>query len=140
MAAFQAIKNGNFRGRSALGTWLVGILKHKIADYRAAQQREQKAIVPMTDPLLFDTRSHADAVSDIRSDPSIGIEVERLLQRLPKLHRAVLLLNIREGLNTEQIAAATKLPPGTVGRILWEAKRMLGKEPELKKLPPQNDQ
>ncbi len=135
-AAFDVIKNGGFDGRSTLGTWLVGILKHKISDYWAAQKRERTIMVPV----LSEARSQVDAVAQLGPDPSIRIEVDQLLRTLPKLHRAVLLLNIREGMSTAQIAAAAKLPPGTVGRILWEAKRLLRKKRELKKLSPRTDE
>ncbi len=135
-AAFHAIKNGDFNGRSALGTWLVGILKHKLSDYWAAQKRERNTAVTV----FSEAGSQVDAVADPGSDPNLRIEVDQLLRALPKLHRAVLLLNVREGLNTDQIAAATKLPSGTVGRILWEAKRILRKQRDLKKLPPKTDQ
>jgi hypothetical protein len=46
-------------------------------------------------------------------DPTINLEVQQLLSALPKSHRAVFLLSVRERLTTGKIAAPMKLPPGT---------------------------
>lgn len=138
MAAFEGIRNGHFRGQSSLGTWIVGILKKKIFDYWERQNRDRKALVSIGAPSR-DGDSALD-VAQPAADPNLRIEIEELLQRLPKRHRAILLLSVREGLNTDQIAAAAKLSPGTAGRILWEAKRMLRKERDLKKLSPKTDE
>src|SRR5262249_20003705 len=48
MAALQKIRSEEgFRRSSALGTWLIAILKHKIADYWAAQKRQEQYLVPI---------------------------------------------------------------------------------------------
>src|ERR1017187_4079453 len=40
LAAFQKIREDKFHGESSIGTWLVGILSHKIADYWERNRRE----------------------------------------------------------------------------------------------------
>lgn len=137
-AAFQRLQRGGFRGESGLGTWLIGILKHKVADYRSKSIRDQAS--PVRISMQSDT-SWPPAVLQDSWNPDAAIELERLLQSLPNFHRSVLLLNLREGWTTAEIAAATKQPVGTMGRILWEAKRMLQRSRlDVKKIPEGDDQ
>jgi RNA polymerase sigma factor (sigma-70 family) len=137
-AALQQLRSDGFRGESVLGTWLIGILKHKIADYRAQATRVHAFPARVTSgsdaapPLIFPRHYWS---------PDAAIDVERLIDALPKFHRSVLLLNLREGWTTEEIATAMRKSPGTTGRVLWEAKRMLQRNhPELKKIGGSNDQ
>ena len=136
LAAFQKIRGDGFQGASSLGTWLIGILKHKVADYYELQKRGQSRVVQIDAAPLSRTSSPLDDIPDWHhGPPEIAIEVEQMLASLPRAHRVVLILNLRERHTTNEIASLLKLPPGTVSRIIWEAKRMLRPQHEgLKKL------
>jgi RNA polymerase sigma factor (sigma-70 family) len=118
------------------------ILKHKIADYWETHRREQDHLVNIQAQPLVATGSALDSLRDpSQAHPDVAIEVGQILASLPKEHRVLLLLSVREGWTTAQIAAATKLPTGTVGRIIWEAKRSLrAKRINVKKLLKESDQ
>src|ERR1022692_2678884 len=122
LAAFQEIRKDNFQGKSSLGTWLVGILSHKIADYWERNRREGDRMDRTEDSRLAAPQSAIDRIPDPASHPDAALEIRDILATLPKEHRVILLLNITEGWTTGEIAVALKLPSGTVGRVLWEAK------------------
>ncbi len=134
-AAFQKIREDKFHGESSLGTWLVGILSHKIADYWERNSRESDRTVSLQKNRSTAIQSPIDRIPDPAPHPDAVLEIRDILATLPKEHRVILLLNITEGWTTDEIAATVKMPPGTVGRVLWEAKQLLrGNRPILKKL------
>lgn len=59
-------------------------------------------------------------------DPESRALLLECLNKLPAMHRVILLLHETEGWTTDEIAALLKMKSGTVGRKLPEAKRMLG--------------
>jgi RNA polymerase sigma factor (sigma-70 family) len=140
MTAFKQICASKFAGASGLGTWIIGILKNKIADLWELKRKEERIFEPFKDAPL--AHSALDAIPDTnQQSPEIAIEVEQLLATLPKVHRVILILKIREGWKTAEIATAMNLPDGTVSRLIWEAKRMLQElRPPLKELAPFGDQ
>jgi RNA polymerase sigma factor (sigma-70 family) len=139
LAAITQISQGRFQGTSSLGTWLIGILKHKIADYWDLNRQAQDPLP--TDGSLRDASNRLPGALVFQPKFDVAIEVAQLLESLPKTHRSVLILNLREGWTTDQIATAMKLPPGTIGRMLWESKQMLRiKRSDLKKLTTRDDQ
>ena len=138
-AAAREIRAENFAGRSEVGSWLVRILRNKIADHCRKRKREMQTIVPPP------TLSHfADAIYDpadpAQADPGLAIEIEELLSTLPKEQRVLITLHLREGWTTEEIAQRMRMVPSTVGGILWRAKRALQKQGRgLKKLDGRSD-
>jgi len=140
LAAFQKIREHKFHGESSLGTWLIGILSHKIADYWDRNSRESGRIARTENIELTATQPAIDRIPDPAPHPDVAVETRENLAMLPKEHRVVLLLNVTEGWTTDEIAALLKMPSGTVGRILWEAKHLLRGNPRaLKKLAPGRD-
>jgi len=121
LAAFQSIRNESFVLHKQLGAWLVGILKNKLAVYWRSHKRTEERVVAMN---TVEQLATLNSVGD-STVVEVALDVERILRSLSKRQRAILLLNLRYGLNTEQIAAAFKMPPGSVGRILAEAKQFL---------------
>lgn len=59
-------------------------------------------------------------------DPESRDLLLECLNKLPAMHRVILLLHETEGWTTDEIAALLKMKSGTVGRKLPEAKRLLG--------------
>lgn len=140
LAAFQKFREHGFREESSLGTWLVGILNHKIADYWERHHRESARLALPENSLDIAMPSALDRVPDPTPHPDIALQMRQSLEALPKEHRVVLLLSVTEGWTTDEIAAILKMRPGTVGRVLWEAKQMLrAKLVILKKLGPSGD-
>jgi len=125
LAAFQQIRARSFKGLSSVNTWLTGILNHKIVDYWENQRRTQ-----------IETGSEgkvpaAEAEGGGKPDRDDLIAAWQMLDRLPEDHRRILLLHETEGWNTEEIAARLGMRPGTVGRKLCEARRLLSLQPRL---------
>lgn len=134
LAAYRQVRDGKFLGKSSLGTWLGGILNHKIADYWERSRREKDHMGGEYIQTMA-VQSAIERIPDSALHPDSTLEVREILASLPVGHRVVLLLNITEGLTTEEIAAVLKMPPGTVGRVLWEAKRLFrGNRGIMKKL------
>jgi RNA polymerase sigma factor (sigma-70 family) len=120
---FFQLKDGKFRGTSGIYTWVIGILNHKVADYRESRRRagvdiDFQSCVPR-------------GVAEVAVASPGGIDAEErviiceALDRIPRLHRVILLLNENEGWTTDEIAERLRMASGTVGRKLWEARRKL---------------
>lgn len=123
-AVFRQIRDGRFRGDSGVWTWVISILNNKVSDYRA--HRDRSAIeVPMPAGATELEHPRRSQTSLLGHDPEKRVVVTEILDRLPKLHRVILLLHEAEGWITDEIADRLKMNPSTVGRKLWEAKRML---------------
>lgn len=133
LAAFKNFSENGFHEESALGTWLVGILNHKIADYWERRRRENAPSEPRGQAIEGTIQSELDQIPDPAPHLDIAVELRQRLSWLPKEHRVILILNITEGQTTDEIAVFLKMPPGTVGRLLWEAKRMLREKKEVVK-------
>jgi RNA polymerase sigma-70 factor (ECF subfamily) len=125
LAAFNSLKAGRFESRSELGTWLIGILKNKVADYWKGKKRERNIFLSLPDSASPEACAALEIPTQQIPDHSLRLEIEACLEKLPKLHRALFLLSIRDGLTTSQIAGVAEMPLGTVGRVIWEAKQML---------------
>jgi RNA polymerase sigma factor (sigma-70 family) len=131
LAAFQSLQDAGFVLRKTVGAWLVGILKNKLADYWRSHKRTEERLIAMNS---VDQLARLKSVGD-STLVEVALDVERILSSLSKRQRVILLLNLRYGLSTEQVAAALKMPPGSVGRILAEAKRLLRcPQKQLKKI------
>ncbi len=111
------MRSGRFRRESGVGTWLNAILKNKIAGYWRDPQtnpaRRRGDVLP-DDPLA--------ALVVKASDPLLGLVVERALGDLGPEHRLVFVMNQFSGFTTQEIADRLGRRPGTIGRILAEAK------------------
>jgi RNA polymerase sigma-70 factor, ECF subfamily len=124
--AMRQLNRGQFRGESSLGTWLQRILSGKIADYWRGKGRNP-TLVP---ECAADGRAHQssdtaqaiDRVSDRRQDHELVLAVRQALGRLDPIHRLVLSLSQYGGYTCKQIAKRLGRPPGTIDRILAEAK------------------
>jgi RNA polymerase sigma factor (sigma-70 family) len=124
IAAMGQIRRGLFRGDSSLGTWLGAIVRGKVIDYRRSRARaclpsgyEGCQEVVLASDMLEDALVH-------RSELDLVLTVRQVLHRMPRRHRAILILNKTAGFTINELARRLGLPPGTVGRILAEAKTM----------------
>jgi RNA polymerase sigma factor (sigma-70 family) len=124
LAVFRQIRDGRFRGDSGVWTWVISILNNKVADYWTS--RGGSAVGVRMPIGAINLEHQREFHSPLRgADPEKLAVLTDILDRLPKLHRVILLLHEAEGWVTDEIAERLKMHPGTVGRKLWEAKRML---------------
>jgi RNA polymerase sigma-70 factor (ECF subfamily) len=118
-----------FEGRAALGTWLVGILKHKIADQVRRHTRECQAQSyddDGNDPL------EEVAAADRWSDPQAQVsqrefmdEFHRCLRTLPQRQGHAFMLRNWVGAATEEICNELGVTENHLGVMLHRARRRL---------------
>ncbi|HEX7666065.1 MAG TPA: sigma-70 family RNA polymerase sigma factor [Polyangiaceae bacterium] len=117
----------SFEQRGSVKTWLYGILRRVVSDYRRSQRRKPSMV----------GRAEAiepDAWSSDESDPAESAEqreamalVNRLLDELDDDKREAFVLAELEGMTTSEIAEALDANPNTVasriraGRLAFEA-------------------
>ena len=110
-------------------SYLYGIASHVVHEFRMRAEQEHER-------LTFDSEM-IEALAEHRTQPSLSDPVERLnlqkqldraLERLPDMHRTVLLLLKRDGMSYEEAAQATHLSVHTVEKYLFQAKAMIKTE------------
>jgi RNA polymerase sigma-70 factor (ECF subfamily) len=112
---------GNFDGRQSCRPWLVGIAARLLHRRQRGMSRWARALRELT-------VRDGDRFTDPHPRLSARDEVKRLsdaLERLTEPKRIVLLLAESEGLSSEDIAAALRIPVGTVWTRLHHARRDL---------------
>lgn len=107
-----------FDGRSALRTWLFGILVHKVQS-----SRRRRRAVPVTDEVL-DGPDGSDPARDA-SALQLREALERALRALPERQRSVWVLVEVEGLSQAEVAEVLHTTPDTVRGQLFRARRAL---------------
>jgi RNA polymerase sigma-70 factor (ECF subfamily) len=103
---------GAFEWRSALSTWLSGIL------INCARERLRKPGVEPMDPVAIDL-----LVARAAREPAI--DLERAIAALPDGYREVFVLHDVEGLTHEEIASRLDVAAGTSKSQLFHARRAL---------------
>jgi len=108
---------GDFRGESALGTWI-----HRVAVNEALQHlRRKKRYQRITESIADDPR-RPDCVVE---DPGLSIDVQSALGQLPDRMRRMVVLRYRDGLDYAEIAKVLGVKQGTVASGLNRARRQL---------------
>ena len=113
---------GQFRGSSALGTWIYRVAMNHCLEFRRKRKLD---CMPYDEELRI-------ASSDWREDPFLSAErhelssrVEEALKCLSPLHRDVIVLHELQGMTYQEVAAALDVPVGTVKSRLSNAFRRL---------------
>src|SRR5579883_1431476 len=108
VAVYRSI--GNFRGDSALGTWIYRIAMNHCLEFRRKRRIET---VPYDAELTLTSGDwKADPVQSAdRRDTADRLEAA--LKRLSPLHRDVVVLHELQGLTYQEVAAALDVPVGT---------------------------
>jgi RNA polymerase sigma-70 factor (ECF subfamily) len=116
LAALEGMER--FGGSSSLGTWLVGILKHKIADVLRASSREE--------PLDYDEDPWHD------SGPEHGLARRRLvdalhagLKRLPSCAAQVFVMREVMGMDTAEVCSQLAITSSNCWVMHHRARRKL---------------
>jgi RNA polymerase sigma-70 factor (ECF subfamily) len=108
---------GDFRGDSALGTWI-----HRVAVNEALQYlRRKKRYQRITEAIAEDPR-HCDPFTE---DPSVSIDVRDALRQLPDRMQTMVRLRYEDGLDYSEIARTLGVKQGTVASGLNRARRQL---------------
>jgi RNA polymerase sigma-70 factor (ECF subfamily) len=124
MVALRRIHS--FEGRSAVGTWLRGILVFKAAKLR--RSRKVRATLPIQD--------HDGSVQGNRSDLRLSsrsastavdsrVDVMAMLDTLSDEHREIVVLRELQQYSYEEISDMLKIPMGTVESRLYRARAEL---------------
>ncbi len=120
---FIAVLNGNFRGESAVRTWMVQILVRRAAMLKRSRWRSGAKV----------SIDHADAESErvqTRSGAAgsdAKLDLTTMLEVLSPEHRAVIVLRELERMSYEEMATALDVPRGTVESRLHRAREELRK-------------
>lgn len=112
-AAFAGI--GKFRGESSLKTWLMQILVRQCAKVLRSRGRRMTIGIEKADEPLHDPAPASES----------KLDVIEMLQKLSPEHREVIVLRELQGMGYEEIAAALKIPRGTVESRLHRARQEL---------------
>lgn len=134
-ASLSQIQRGLFRGECSLGRWLETIFRGKVVDYRRSRGRFVQPTADDGEDPGYDSMAASNASWP---NQETILTVREILQRMPRRHRVLIILNKMADLTIDDIAARLQMPSGTVGRIIAEGKvmfRELLKE-KAKKLPP----
>lgn len=143
MAACRKI--GDFEERSALSTWLVGILRNKISDHLRSVERHPEVLVSSSsenegdDPMNSWFTDHGAW----KVDPNAGLDpldadphqlaeraemrraVQDCLNRLPGSLRRVFVLREIEDCSTSEICSSTRITHGSLAVLLHRARQLL---------------
>jgi RNA polymerase sigma-70 factor (TIGR02943 family) len=137
LAALKA--RGDFAGQSSERTWLLGILKHKLADHfrRQGRQCPVSAMQPETETLadFFDERGRWRVKpGPAPADPAAALEREEFwetfrgcLGRLPARLAAAFALREVDGLTSEEICEQLDVSANNLWVLLHRARLSLGR-------------
>lgn len=128
---------GSFHGRAALGTWLTGILKHKIIDAIRRTSRERERFVDTsgnddgTDALFLES-GHWVEHPPAWENPDACLEqkkffaaLEACLAKLPAKISQAFMMREHLGLDTDEICKELAVTPTYCGVLLYRARMAL---------------
>lgn len=123
-AACDQLRRGLFRQKSSLGTWLEVLLRGKIVDYRRSPGKRSLSADWALHQFTEIENSPSSLEPCVLPSPDLVLGIREVIAKLPARHRMVLLMSVSEGLTIAEISRCVGWPPGSVGRILAEAKNM----------------
>jgi RNA polymerase sigma-70 factor (ECF subfamily) len=115
---------GDFRGEARFTTWMHPIAVRRAIDHLRKRRRWYERFLPFEAIEHTAVAAATEAFADT-DPPERTRRLRAALDALPPRHRAVLALRELEGLSYEEIAAAVKIPVGTVMSRLYHARRLL---------------
>jgi RNA polymerase sigma-70 factor (ECF subfamily) len=115
-------KAAQFKGDSALGTWIYRIAVNTCYDQMRKQKRRRTDPIP--DHLEPADRAAEDAVESAGLRP----EIQQALARIPEDFRVAVVLSDIEGMGLPDIAALLGTPVGTVKSRVFRGRRLLARE------------
>lgn len=116
LGIFRSIRN--FRGASALSTWIYRITMNHCLEYR---RKKKLDVVPYDEEVGMPSGNWRDDPVQVSSKQELSGELDRALTRLSPLHRDVILLHEMHGLTYQECAEVLNIPIGTVKSRLSNA-------------------
>ncbi len=113
---------GNFKGNSALGTWIYRVAMNHCLEYRRKRRLET---LPLDEEIALVSQDWRDDPVQSANKKELSAKVEAALNSLSPLHRDVIVLHEFQGLTYQEVAAALDVPVGTVKSRLSNAFRRL---------------
>lgn len=121
---------GDFRGESKFTTWMHPLAVRRAIDHLRKRRRWYERFLPF-DAVAPGAMAEPDETA--AAEPTERTRhLRAALDALPPRQRAVLALRELEGLSYEEIAAAVKIPVGTVMSRLYHARRLLAQKLGMK--------
>ena len=115
-------KAGQFKGESALGTWIYRIAVNTCYDQlRKAKRRPSEHLPDHVDP-------SDPSAEDAMESAALRPDIEEALKALPAEFRAAVVLSDLEGLSMPETANALGIPVGTVKSRVFRGRRLLAKK------------
>lgn len=112
-------KANQFKGNSALGTWIYRIAVNTCYDQlRKAKRRPSEPLPEYYDPA-------DEAAEDAVEAAGMRPDIHEALQRLPQEFRAAIVLSDIEGMSLPETAEVLGIPVGTVKSRVFRARRLL---------------
>lgn len=120
LTAFR--KASQFKGNSALGTWIYRIAVNTCYDQLRKEKRRS------ADPLPEHHDPADHSAEDAIDSAGLRPEIQRALTALPPEFRSAVVLSDIEGLAVSEISEVLGIPAGTVKSRVFRARRLLAKE------------
>ena len=118
LAAWENLSQ--YRGTSSLRSWLMGIARHKVADYYRACLREPEPVEPSEEQLGF--YASGPDLDDLLSSELLRRKTWQALARLPEKYRIVLLWRYWEKCSAREMAARGSKTEKGIERLLARAR------------------
>lgn len=115
-------KATQFKGDSALGTWIYRIAVNTCYDH--LRKAKRRATDPLPDHLDPSDRSAEDAIESAGLRP----EIQAALAKLPPEFRSAIVLADLEGMALPDAAKALGIPVGTVKSRVFRGRRLLARQ------------
>jgi RNA polymerase sigma-70 factor (ECF subfamily) len=120
LTAFR--KASQFKGDSALGTWIYRIAVNTCYDHLRKQKRRR------TDPIPDHLEPVDHAAEDAVESAGIRPEIQQALARIPEDFRVAVVLSDIEAMGLPDIADLLGVPVGTVKSRVFRGRRLLARE------------
>ncbi len=122
-----------FRDESSVRTWLVGILRHKIADYWRRLQRDGSTESDQAVDSLFDERGTWRGIpgrwmpdpSQLSENEDFWSVVDQCLDQLPAQARSVFAMRVIDGVSSEGVCQALEISSTNLWVLLHRARLRL---------------
>jgi RNA polymerase sigma-70 factor (ECF subfamily) len=113
---------GNFRGNSALSTWIYRVAMNHCLEYRRKRKLDS---VPYNEELTLISQDWREDPVQAANQQELAERVEAAINSLSPHHREVVVLHELQGLTYQEVATALNVPVGTVKSRLSNAFRRL---------------
>jgi len=127
--AYQAI--GNYRGESKLSTWLTRIVVNETL-MRMRRRRRESMVIPLESTaeesdmaMIENIESPAELPESAAMRSETRALIERRIDALPEIFRAVFVLRALEELSVEETAASLDISEATVRTRFFRARSLL---------------